>query len=135
MVLIIILVPTVNAQEYTAKEDIIIDTKYYEFFKAHFGEDKNYKFFAYDCYYGNYNRTCYYGIDNEYNYVKIDYTNSSNSYVIDISNGTDTSFSVSGANIIEVKPSATYQLIYGLAFALVLFVVNLMLKGILKGRD
>lgn len=135
MVLIIILVPTVNADEYTAKEDIIIDTKYYEFYKAQFGEDKNYKFFAYNCYYGSYTRTCYYGIDNDYNYVKIDYVSSGTSYVTNISKGTDTSFNVSGVNIIEVKPSATYQLTYGLAFCLVLYVASLLLAGLLKGRE
>ena len=46
---------------------------YYDFFKSHFGEDKQYKFFAYDCVgSGTYNRTCYYGIDNDFNYSEIE---------------------------------------------------------------
>ena len=71
LVLSIMLVPTVKADTYTTKDDIVIDTKYYEFFKAKFGEDTGYKFFAYDCTRSNYSytATCYYGIDKNNNYI------------------------------------------------------------------
>lgn len=129
LVLLVILVPTtkVNAAAYTSKDDVIIDTKYYEFFKAQFGEDTSYKFFAYDCFYGTYTRTCYYGINKDNNYVNVDYTSSgTNSYSMIIKKGTDNNFSVTGTNVIEVSPSADYQLLYALTFFIVLFVSNIM---------
>ena len=48
LALVIILLPItkVNASSYVAKNDIIIDLKYYEFFRSHFGEDNTYQFFA-----------------------------------------------------------------------------------------
>ena len=77
MVLVIIFLPTikVNASSYVAKNDIIIDTKYYDFFNSQFGDDNSYQFFAYNCSYGNSIRTCYYGIDsnNNYNNLQIIY--------------------------------------------------------------
>lgn len=136
LALLITLVPitNVNASTYTSKDNIVIDTKYYEFFKAQFGEDKSYKFFAYDCEYNNYNRTCYYGIDKDNNYVDISYTSSSYSDLI-IKKGTDTNFSVTGSNIIEVKPSVNYQMLYAIVFFLVLYVSNMLTSIIFnKGR-
>ena len=129
LVLSIILVPIVKADTYTTKNDIIIDTKYYDFFKAKFGEDINYKFFAYDCYYGNYNRTCYYGIDSNNNYVKIDYKNisSSSSYQIQITSGIDENFVLNGTNFIEVKVSSIVVIEYILIFVLVFFVLVMIL--------
>lgn len=127
LVLTIILVPitSVSADTYTSKDNTIIGSNYYDFFKSHFGEDKNYQFFAYDCYgSGSYSRTCYYGIDNEFNYVKISY-NSSNE--LEITKGVDKNFSVTGANIIEVKPSAEYQILRGLTFAFLILVIYVML--------
>lgn len=127
LVLIIILVPTVNAESFTAKDDIIIDTKYYEFFKAQFGEDTKYKFFAYDCNYGNYNRTCYYGIDSNNNYVKIDYRNSSSSsYQIQITKGVAESLEVTGVNVIEVGPSSITIIKYLLIFAFTLYIIMML---------
>ena len=43
LVLAIILLPTtkVNASSYVAKNDIIIDTKYYDFFNSQFGDEKS----------------------------------------------------------------------------------------------
>lgn len=131
LVLIITLVPTVNADTYTSKDDIIIDTKYYEFFKAHFGEDNYYKFFAYDCYYGTYNRTCYYGIDKDNNFVKVDYTSSGNSYSMKIEKGVDNDFSVTGTNVIEVKPSFISQLVYGFTFSFIVLLIYIMFRGLL----
>ena len=126
LVLTIILVPTVKAETFTAKDDIIIDTKYYEFFKAQFGEDSKYKFFAYDCYYGNYNRTCYYGIDSKNNYVKIDYKNNSSSYQIHITIGVVENLTVNGVNVIEVGPTSISVIKYLLIFAFVLYIILLI---------
>lgn len=124
-VLAIMLVPTTKASAltYTAKDNIIIDTKYYEFFKAQFGKDKSYKFFAYDCEYNNYNRTCYYGIDKDFNYIDISYTSNSYSDLI-IKKGTDTNFSVSGVNVIEVQPDTNLTILYAITFFIVLNVAN-----------
>lgn len=130
LVLVIILLPTikVNASSYVAKNDIIIDTKYYDFFKNQFGDDNTYQFFAYNCIYGNSNRTCYYGIDSKNNYVKIDYNYSDiYNYSLNISKGVDNDFSVSGDNIIYVKPSKTSILVYCVVFVLVFYVIYIML--------
>lgn len=127
LVLTITLVPTTNvsADTYTSKDNTIIGSNYYDFFEAQFGEDKNYKFFAYDCYgSGTYTRTCYYGIDNDFNYVKVSY-NSENE--LNITKGIDTEFSVTGNNIINVKPSFTSQLVRAIAFIFIFFVVYIML--------
>lgn len=127
LVLTIILVPitSVSADTYTSKDNTIIGSNYYDFYKAQFGEDKYYKFFAYDCYgSGTYNRTCYYGIDRDFNYVQIKY-NSNNE--MEIVKGVDEDFSVTGTNIIEVKPSPESQIAYGLNFILVFFIIYTML--------
>lgn len=127
MVLTIILVPisSVSAETYTSKDNAIINSTYYEFFKSQFGEDKYYKFFAYDCLgSGSYSRTCYYGIDNDFNYVKISY-NSNNE--LQITKGIDEDFSVSGVNVIEVKPSINVQIAYGFAFVFVCYIIYIML--------
>lgn len=126
LVLTIILVPIVNAETFTAKDDIVIDTKYYDFFKAQFGEDTKYKFFAYDCNYGNYNRTCYYGIDSKNNYVKIDYKNSSSSYQIQITKGVDENMEVTGVNVIEVGPTSVTVIKYLLIFAFTLYIIMML---------
>ena len=130
LVSVIILLPTikVNASSYVAKNDIIIDLKYYEFFRTHFGEDNTYQFFAYNCVYGSSNRTCYYGIDVNNNYVKIDYkyTDSYN-YYLNISKGVDNDFSVTGDNIINISPSKTSMLVYCVVFIFVFYVIYIML--------
>lgn len=114
----------VSADTYTTKDDIIIDTKYYEFFKAKFGEDTNYKFFAYDCTRSNYSytATCYFGIDNKNNYYKISYVGDK----LNVSTGIDDNFKLNGTNFIEVKVSELVVIKYILIFALV-FVVMLMM--------
>lgn len=126
LVLLIMLVPIVNvsADTYTTKDDIVIDTKYYEFFKAKFGEDKIYKFFAYDCTRSNYSytSTCYYGIDNDNNYYKISYVGDK----LNVSNGIDDNFVLNGDNYIEVSPSNDTLIVYGLCFILVLFIFFVM---------
>ena len=130
MVLVIILLPTikVNASSYVAKNDIIIDTKYYEFFRSHFGEDNTYQFFAYNCNYGSSIRTCYYGIDSNNNYVKIDYNYiGAYDYTLNISKGVDNDFSVSGDNIINVRPSKTSILVYCVVFIFVFYIIYIML--------
>lgn len=127
LVLTIILVPitSVSADTYTSKDNTIIGSNYYDFFKAQFGEDINYKFFAYDCYgSGTYSRTCYFGIDENFNYIKISY-NTENE--LQISKGIDEGFSVSGVNVIEVQPSVSYQLLYGLTFVFIFAVIYIML--------
>lgn len=127
LVLTIILVPitSVSADTYTSKDNTIIGSNYYDFYKAQFGEDKYYKFFAYDCSgSGTYSRTCYYGIDRDFNYVQIKY-NSNNE--MEIVKGVDEDFSVTGTNIIEVKPSPESQIAYGLNFILVFFIIYTML--------
>lgn len=126
LVLTIMLVPTikVNATTYTSKDDIIISSNYYDFFKVNFGEDKSYKFFAYNCYgSSSYQRTCYYGIDKDFNYVNIKYDTSNN---LEIIKGTDTNFNVNGSNIIEVKPSNLSQLLYAITFIFIFFVIYIM---------
>lgn len=130
LVLVIILLPTikVNASSYVAKDDIIIDTKYYDFFKNQFGDDNTYQFFAYNCIYGNSNRTCYYGIDSKNNYVKIDYNYSDiYNYSLNISKGVDNDFSVTGDNIIHISPSNASILVYCVVFYFVFYVIYIML--------
>lgn len=122
LVLVIMLVPTINvsADTYTAKDDIIIDTKYYEFFKAKFGEDNSYKFFAYECTRSNYSysSTCYYGIDNDNKYYKISYVNDK----LNVSTGIDDNFNLIGSNYIEVSPSFLSIICYTLIFFFVLYI-------------
>ena len=130
LVLVIILLPTikVNASSYVAKNDIIIDTKYYDFFKNQFGDDNTYQFFAFNCSYGNSIRTCYYGIDSNNNYVKIDYNYSDiYNYFLNISKGVDNDFSVTGDNIIHINPSKTSILVYCVVFIFVFYVIYIML--------
>ena len=129
LVLVIILLPIikVNASSYVAKNDIIIDTKYYDFFKNQFGDDNTYQFFAYNCIYGNSNRTCYYGIDSNKNFVKIDYDYTDiYNYTLNISKGIDNDFSVSGDNIIHVSPSKISILVYCVVFIFVFYVIYIM---------
>lgn len=125
LVLSIMLVPTVKADTYTTKDDIVIDTKYYEFFKAKFGEDTEYKFFAYDCIRGNYSytATCYYGIDNNNNYYKISYVGDK----LNVSTGVDENFVLNGTNYIEVGVSAYTTIEYALVFSLILYLLIRML--------
>lgn len=130
LVLVIILLPTikVNAASYVAKNDIVIDLKYYEFFNRHFGDDNTYQFFAYNCIYGSSTRTCYYGIDINNNYVKIDYNYNDNyNYTLNISKGVDNDFSVTGDNIINVSPSKTSILLNCVVFIFVFYVIYIML--------
>ena len=130
LVLVIILLPItkVNASSYVAKNDIIIDTKYYDFFKNQFGDDNTYQFFAYNCNYGSSKRTCYFGIDSNNNYVKIDYNYIDvYDYTLNISKGVDNDFSVTGDNIINVSPSKTSMMIYCVAFTFVFYVIYIML--------
>lgn len=129
-VLVIILLPitNVNASSYVAKNDIIIDTKYYDFFKNQFGDDNTYQFFAYNCIYGNSNKTCYYGIDINNNYVKIDYKYIDiYDYTLNISKGVDNDFSVTGDNVINISPSKTSMLIYCVVFIFVFYIIYIML--------
>ena len=130
LALVIILLPTikVNASSYVAKNDIIIDTKYYDFFNSQFGDDNSYQFFAYNCIYGNSNRTCYFGIDTKNNYVKIDYKYIDNyNYYLNISKGVDNDFSVTGDNIINVSPSKSSILVNCVVFIFVFYVIYIML--------
>ena len=130
LVLVIILLPItkVNASSYVAKNDIIIDTKYYDFFNSQFGDNISYQFFAYNCIYGNSNRTCYYGIDTKKNYVKIDYKYIDNyNYSLNISKGVDNDFSVTGDNIINVSPSKTSILVNCVVFIFVFYIIYIML--------
>ena len=130
LVLVIIFLPIikVNAISYVAKDDIIIDTKYYDFFKNQFGDDNTYQFFAYNCIYGNSNRTCYYGIDCKNNYVKIDYDYTDiYNYTLNISKGVDNDFSVTGDNIINVSPSKISILVNCVVFIFVFYIIYIML--------
>lgn len=130
LVLVIILLPIikVNATSYVSKDDIIIDTKYYDFFNRQFGDDISYQFFAYNCFYGDSNRTCYYGIDTKNNYVKIDYKYTDNyHYSLNISKGIDNDFLVTGDNIINVSPSKSSILLNCVVFIFVFYVIYIML--------
>lgn len=130
LVLVIILLPitNVNASSYVAKNDIIIDTKYYDFFNSQFGDDNTYQFFSYNCIYGDSNKICYYGIDTKNNYVKIDYKYTDNyHYSLNISKGIDNDFSVTGDNIIYVSPSKTSILAYCVVFFFVYYIIYIML--------
>lgn len=124
----ITLVPTIDvkADNYIAKDNIVFDTKYYEFFDHQFDKNTSYKFFAYDCLYSNYNRTCYYGIDSNNNFVKISY-NSDSYNDLTITKGVDDSFSVTGTNIISVTPSSDTVILQVLVFSVTLFVILKML--------
>lgn len=131
LVLVIMFLPTikVSADTYTAKDNIVFDIKYYEFFKHHF-ENKSYQFFAYDCTYSNYNRTCYFGIDNDNNYVKISY-NSDSYNDISITKGIDNNFKVTGMNVIKVSSSTTYAILNVLIFSFCLILFLYLLGGLL----
>lgn len=122
------LVPTISvkADNYIAKDNIVFDTKYYEFFDHQFDKNTSYKFFAYDCLYSNYNRTCYYEIDSNNNFVKISY-NSDSYNDLTITKGVDDSFSVTGTNIISVTPSSNTVILQVLVFSVTLFVILKML--------
>lgn len=132
LVLLITLVPTikVNASTYTTKDDIIIDQKYYEYFKANFKENNSYKFFAYDCNYGNYTRTCYYGIDSKNNYIKIDYKSSyGSSYDLQITKGVDDNFILQGTNYIEIVPTYNYLLFVSIIFIFSFYIISKLLNS------
>lgn len=132
MVLITTLVPTtkVKADTYTTKDDIIIDQKYYSFFNSNFKENSYYKFFAYDCDFGNYTRTCYYGIDTKNNYVKIDYKSSyGSSYDLQITKGVDDNFILYGSNYIEVSPSYNYLIHVTIIFIFSFFIICKLLDS------
>lgn len=122
------LVPTisVSADTYTTKDDIIIDTKYYEFFKAKFGEFATYKFFAYDCTRSNYsyNATCYYGIDSSNNYVKISYVGDK----LNVSTGIDENFKLNGSNYIDIKISSATITCITIVFSLVMVIFIVLLR-------
>lgn len=124
----ITLVPTINvkADSYTAKDNIIFDVKYYEFFDHQFDKNTSYQFFAYDCAYSSYNRVCYYGIDSNSNFVKITYNSDTYGDIL-ISKGVDTNFSVSGTNIISVTPSSDTVILQVLVFSITLLVILKML--------
>lgn len=124
MVLTIILVPTVKAESYVAKEDVVIDTRYSNFFAEMFGEDTSYTYFPYDCSYsGSYSRTCYYGIDSENNYYDIEYTSSGTN----LKKGIDNNFSVTGNNVVVIQPKSTAVLKYGITFIFIFIVVYIMI--------
>lgn len=131
LVLVTMFLPTVKADSYTTKDDIVIDTKYYDFFKAKFGEDKNYKFFAYDCTRSNYSytATCYYGIDEDNTYYKISYVGDK----LNVSTGVDENFVLNGNNYIDVKASYLSQILYGLVFFGVLYVILMIFRGTIYG--
>lgn len=124
------LVPTisVSADTYTTKDDIVIDTKYYDFFKAKFGEFTTYKFFAYDCTRTNYsyNATCYYGIDSSNNYVKISYVGDK----LNVSTGIDENFKLNGSNYIDVHPTVSTITCIAIVFSIVLFVFSSILGNL-----
>lgn len=128
MVLGIIFLPIikVNAESFTAKDNIVFDVKYYEFFEHQFDKNTSYRFFAYDCVSNNYTRTCYYSIDSKNNYVKISY-NSDNYSDLVITKGVDDSFSVTGTNIISVTPSSATVILQVLVFSFTLLVIMKML--------
>lgn len=130
LVLVIILLPITNvyASSYVAKNDIIIDTKYYDFFNSQFGDDNSYQFFAYNCNYGDSYKTCYYGIDTKNNFVKVDYKYTDNyHYSLNVSKGIDNDFSVTGDNIIYISPSKTSILVYCVVFVFVFYIIYIML--------
>ena len=124
MVLTTILVPTVKAESYISKDDVVIDSRYSNYFAEVFGEDREYTYFPYDCTFGSsYSRTCYFGIDSRNNYYDIEYTSSG----INIKKGVDNHFSVTGNNVITVHPKSTSVIKYGLAFIFIFFVVYIMI--------
>ncbi|MCI7555174.1 MAG: hypothetical protein MST00_07130, partial [Tenericutes bacterium] len=91
-------------------------------------DDNSYQFFAYNCIYGNSDRTCYFGIDSNNNYVKIDYNYTDiYNYSLNISKGVDNDFSVTGDNIINVSPSKPSILVYCVVFIFVFYIIYIML--------
>lgn len=125
LALTIMLVPTikVKADTYTTKDSVVVSSQYYDFFESKFGEDKEYKFFPYNCSSGsNNNRTCYYGIDKEFNYIKIYYNDSE----LDIETGIDENFQLIGNNVYHHKPSINTQLLYAICFIFIFYIVYIM---------
>ena len=124
LVLTIILVPTVKAESYVSKDDVVIDSRYSNYFSEVFGEDKEYTYFPYDCTFGSsYSRTCYFGIDSKNNYYDIEYTSSGTN----IKKGVDNNFSVTGNNVIVVQPESISVLKYGITFIFIFIVVYIMI--------
>lgn len=100
LALIIILVPTANAQSYVADDSVVISSQYHDLFNNYFDGKLSYQYFPYECD-SLYSRTCYYGIDSEGNYLNVYYIRSDNSYEQRIEVGKDENFSVTGSNVIK----------------------------------
>lgn len=132
LVLITMLVPTinVNAVTYTADDSVIISSQYHDFFNNYFDGKTGYLYFPYSCSNTDYNRTCYYGIDNNGKYVKIMYVGSGYTYSQKIETGIDKNFQVNGLNVIHKDVKPIYTIITGLAFAIIIYIVLLMIGGI-----
>lgn len=132
LVLTTMLVPTISAKAttYTADDSVIISSQYHDFFNNYFDGKTGYLYFPYSCPNTDYNRTCYYGIDNNGKYIKVMYVGSGYTYTQTIETGIDENFAVNGNNIIRKDVSPIYTIIMGFAFAIIIYIVLLMIGGI-----
>lgn len=132
LVLTTMLVPTISAKAttYTADDSVIISSQYHDFFNNYFDGKTGYLYFPYSCASSEYNRTCYYGINNKNEYVKITYVGSGYSYTQKIETGIDENFAVNGVNVIHKDVKPIYTIITALAFAIIIYIVLLMIGGI-----
>lgn len=99
--LIITLAPTVDAKSYVSDDSTVINAQYHELFNNYFSGENSYLYFPYKCKINNYDRVCYFGIDSKGNYLNVGYIASGNSYVTSITSGVDSSFDVSGNNVVR----------------------------------
>lgn len=129
LVLIVTLVLTISevqAQTYTANNEIVIGTQYHELFNNYFDGSKSYLYFPYTCRINNYDRVCYLGIDSDGKFLKVEYVASGNSYSTRIVEGVDENFSVNGSNVIRKDVSNLEIIKYLSVFFLVLGVMFIL---------
>lgn len=126
----------VNAVTYTANDNATMSTQYHDLFNNYFDSKKSYQYFQYSCVFGNTTRQCYYGIDSDFNYLMIDYYQSStNVWTIRYSKGIDKNFAVNGINVFKKSVDNTYILTISLTFFSVLVILGILTKRRLKNEN
>lgn len=127
LVLVITLVPMVSfADTYVADDTYTMTSQYHDVFNNYFSPWVSYQYFSYDCVYGSYARQCYLGIDSEGNYLKINYVQDGNNYVVNYQEGVDEDFSVSGINVFKKGIDVNSIIAVAVIFFGLLFFVKLL---------
>lgn len=129
LVLLIILVPTLNADTFVSNDNILISSSVHDFFQHYFDEFDTYKYFAYSC--GD--RTCYYGINQDNEFVRLYYTGNYGSS-LQIQSGIDDNFEVSGVNVFIHNVSSETQLLIGFTFCFLIFLFLKLIGGGIRAK-